>query len=78
MACRRTTKVRSSAIWATLNRRNEAADSEMGLQNTVLVAKAMALAGLDVLRDKQIRAEIRAEFDRQVPVETRELVQSLT
>jgi metal-dependent amidase/aminoacylase/carboxypeptidase family protein len=56
----------------------EAADSEMGYQNTVLVAKAMALAGLDVLRDKQIRAEVRAEFDRQVPVETRQLVQALT
>jgi amidohydrolase len=56
----------------------EAADSEMGYQNTILVAKAMALAGLDVLRDKEIRAEVRAEFDRQVPVETRDLVQSLT
>lgn len=56
----------------------EAADSVLGYQNTLLVAKAMALAGLDILRDRQIRAEVRAEFDRQVPVETRELVQSLT
>ena len=56
----------------------EASDSEMGYRNTILVAKAMALAGLDVIRDKTIREEVRAEFDRQVPVETRELVQSLT
>jgi amidohydrolase len=56
----------------------EAADSEMGYQNTILVAKAMALAGLDILRDKELRSQVRAEFDRQVPVETRDLVQSLT
>jgi metal-dependent amidase/aminoacylase/carboxypeptidase family protein len=55
-----------------------ASDSEMGYDNTILVAKAMALAGLDVLRDKQVRSEIRGEFDRQVPVEMRDLVQSLT
>jgi metal-dependent amidase/aminoacylase/carboxypeptidase family protein len=56
----------------------EAADSEMGYQNTILVAMAMALAGLDILRDKELRSQVRAEFDRQVPVETRDLVQSLT
>jgi hypothetical protein len=50
----------------------------MAYQNTILVAKAMALAGLDILRDKELRSQVRAEFDRQVPVETRDLVQSLT
>ena len=54
-----------------------AADSEMGYQNTILIAKAMALAGLDVLRDKSLRQSIRAEFDKQVPAETREMVRSL-
>ena len=54
-----------------------ASDSEMGYRNTILVAKAMALAGLDVLRDKELRAAVRAEFDLSIPVETRELVRSL-
>ena len=42
----------------------EAADSETGYANTIAVAKAMALAGLDVLTDPDLRAEIKGEFDR--------------
>jgi amidohydrolase len=55
----------------------EAADSEMGYRNTILVAKAMALAGLDVLRDKDVRNAVRAEFDQKVPSDLREMVRSL-
>ncbi|HYP58890.1 MAG TPA: M20 family metallopeptidase [Thermomicrobiales bacterium] len=54
-----------------------AADSEMGYENTIRVAKAMALAGLDVLRDQELRTSVRAEFEQQLPVETREMVRSL-
>jgi amidohydrolase len=54
-----------------------AADSDMGYENTIKVAKAMALAGLDVLRDEELRRSIRAEFDDRLPVETREMVRSL-
>ena len=54
-----------------------ASDSEMGYANTLLVAKAMALAGLDVLRDKNFRAAIRSEFEDKLPVETREMVRAL-
>lgn len=54
-----------------------AADSEMGYRNTLLVAKAMALTGLDVLRDSELRLAVRAEFDQSVPSELREMVRAL-
>jgi metal-dependent amidase/aminoacylase/carboxypeptidase family protein len=41
-----------------------AADSDMGYRNTILVAKAMALAGLDLLTDPALLAEVKAEFER--------------
>ena len=39
-----------------------AANSKLGYQNTLLVAKAMALTGVDVLVDPALLARIRAEF----------------
>jgi metal-dependent amidase/aminoacylase/carboxypeptidase family protein len=39
-----------------------AANSELGYQNTLLVAKAMALTGIDVLVDPTLLARVRAEF----------------
>jgi amidohydrolase len=42
----------------------EAADSELGYRNTLLVAKAMALTGLDLLTDPGLLTEIRGEFER--------------
>ncbi len=56
----------------------DASISELGFQNTILVAKAMALAGLDVMRNAELRGQIRDKFDSQVPLETRQMVQSLT
>ncbi len=41
-----------------------AADSELGYDNTITVAKAMALAGLDVLQDDQLRQTVAAEFTK--------------
>jgi amidohydrolase len=55
----------------------EASDSEMGYENTIRVAKAMALAGLDVMRDSGLRASIREEFEQKLPLETREMVRAL-
>ena len=52
----------------------EAARSPMGYRNAVKVAGAMALAGLEVLRSEELRAEIRREFDERVPINGRELV----
>ena len=52
----------------------EAARSPMGYRNAVLVAKALALAGLEVLRSEELRTEIRREFDERVPSNGRELV----
>jgi amidohydrolase len=43
----------------------EAADSELGYANTLTVAKALALAGLDVLTDAALRAEIGLAFERE-------------
>jgi len=43
----------------------EAADSEMGYANTLTVAKALALTGLDVLTDAALRAEIGLAFERE-------------
>ena len=54
-----------------------ASDSEMGYANTLLVAKAMALAGLDVLRDAALREQVKSEFEARLPIETRQMVQSL-
>jgi amidohydrolase len=45
----------------------EAANSELGYRNTLLVAKAMALTGVDILADPALLAEIRAEFERVRP-----------
>ncbi|MDQ3045613.1 MAG: peptidase dimerization domain-containing protein, partial [Chloroflexota bacterium] len=41
----------------------DAADSSMGYQNTIAVAKALALAGLDVLTDHTLLPAIRDEFE---------------
>jgi hypothetical protein len=48
-----------------------AADSELGYRNTLLVAKAMALTGVDVLADPALRADIHAEFARAEPLAAR-------
>jgi amidohydrolase len=55
----------------------DASISELGFRNTILVAKAMALAGLDVMRDRSLRENIGTEYASQVPAEVRDLVQSL-
>jgi amidohydrolase len=41
----------------------EAADSELGYANTILVAKALALTGLDVLLDRQLLNDATREFE---------------
>lgn len=41
----------------------EAAVSELGFENTIKVAKAMALTGLDLLLDPEALIEIKQEFD---------------
>jgi len=45
-----------------------AADSKLGYRNTLLVAKAMALTGIDILTDPALLAEIQAEFARVQPL----------
>jgi amidohydrolase len=42
----------------------EAADSTLGYANTLLVAKALALTGLEVLTEPDLRRAIRDEFER--------------
>ena len=42
----------------------DAADSDLGYANTIAVAKAMALAGLEVLTDSNLLDDIKAEFAR--------------
>ena len=44
-----------------------AADSPLGYQNTLLVAKAMALTGVDILANPALLADVRAEFSRSRP-----------
>jgi amidohydrolase len=44
-----------------------AADSELGYRNTLLVAKAMALTGVDILADPELLVEIQREFARVRP-----------
>lgn len=41
----------------------EAADSDLGYRNTILVAKAMALTGLELMLDRDALAAIKREFD---------------
>ena len=41
----------------------EAADSELGYANTLLVGRALAMTGVDLVTDDALRAAIRAEFD---------------
>ena len=48
-----------------------AANSALGYRNTLLVAKAMALTGVDVLADPALRADIHAEFARVRPLAAR-------
>jgi len=43
----------------------EASDSEMGYANTLLVAKAMALAGIDLLTDPALLTEVKEAFERE-------------
>jgi amidohydrolase len=43
-----------------------AADSPLGYANTIAVAKALALTGVDVVADPSLLAEVRGEFDRAV------------
>ncbi len=41
----------------------DASDSALGYDNTITVAKGLALAGIDVLTDPELRAEIRRSFE---------------
>jgi amidohydrolase len=41
----------------------EAADSDLGYRNTLLVAKAMALTGVDLLTDPALVADVRSEWE---------------
>ena len=41
-----------------------ASDSELGYGNTLLVAKAMALTGIDLIADPVFLADVKAEFER--------------
>lgn len=43
----------------------EAADTDLAYANTITVAKALALAGLDVLTDPALRARIAEEFEQE-------------
>ncbi|MFM9106897.1 MAG: M20 family metallopeptidase [Chloroflexota bacterium] len=43
----------------------DAADSELGYANTIKVAKAMALTGIDLLTDPDLLAAARSEFARE-------------
>jgi metal-dependent amidase/aminoacylase/carboxypeptidase family protein len=43
----------------------EAADSEMGYNNTILVAKAMALTGAELLADPNAIVEIKEQFAKE-------------
>jgi len=43
----------------------EASDSELGYANTLLVAKAMALTGIDLLSDPVLLAEAKDAFERE-------------
>ncbi len=43
-----------------------AADSPLGYDNTITVAKAMALAGLDIMLDQELRGTVQDEFVRAV------------
>ncbi len=47
-----------------------AADSELGYANTLLVAKAMALTGIDLLTDPALLAEAKDAFERERAVRT--------
>jgi hypothetical protein len=42
----------------------EAADSELGYQNTLAVARAMALTGIDLIVDSDLLASAKDEFAR--------------
>lgn len=42
----------------------EAADSEMGYANTLAVARAMALTGIDLIVDPDLLASVKDEFAR--------------
>ena len=48
-----------------------AADSAQGYDNTLIVAKALAITGLDLLRDEHLLVEVRDEFARQEAVRER-------
>ena len=42
----------------------EAADSELGYRNTLAVARAMALTGLDLILEPALLAAVKEEFGR--------------
>jgi hypothetical protein len=42
----------------------QAADSEMGYANTLAVARAMALTGIDLIVDQDLLASVKDEFAR--------------
>ena len=42
----------------------QAADSEMGYANTLTVARAMALTGIDLIVDQDLLASVKDEFTR--------------
>jgi metal-dependent amidase/aminoacylase/carboxypeptidase family protein len=43
----------------------DASDSELGYNNTLLVAKAMALTALDLIEDPAMLANVRSEWERE-------------
>jgi len=43
----------------------DASDSDLGYANTIKVAKAMALTGIDLLTDPDLLAAARSEFERE-------------
>ena len=43
-----------------------ASDSEMGYQNTLLVAKALAMTGIDLIEQPELLAEVRASWKTEV------------
>ena len=43
-----------------------AADSPLGYANTLAVARALALTGVDLLADSSLLPEVRGELDRAV------------
>jgi hypothetical protein len=48
----------------------DASDSELAYANTLTVAKALALTGIDLIRDPELLTAVRQEFDRSLQQRT--------